>query len=151
VRKLEDHIEAVLPPDGEVVAQETSQGVRTIHVYADGTTPTRDAVSSRGRVLPAVEGEGGHHVRSRLRTRRTFASLTRTAPSQDDTYGRRLRRRDYVARPERVGQFGRAEEVLVAVQRVSERATGFAQDNLPKPRPDAQPHGCLTRLDPGLR
>jgi hypothetical protein len=46
LRDLEDQVEAVLPPDGEAVAHETSQGVRTIHVYTDGTTPTRDAVSA---------------------------------------------------------------------------------------------------------
>jgi hypothetical protein len=46
LRDLEDRVEAVLPPDGEVVAHETADGVRTLHVYADGTTPAVDAVSA---------------------------------------------------------------------------------------------------------
>lgn len=46
LRDLEDRIESVLPPDGEVIAHETTNGVRTIHVYADSTTDKADAVSS---------------------------------------------------------------------------------------------------------
>ena len=46
LRDLEDRIESVLPPDGEVIAHETTGGVRTIHVYADSTTDKADAVSS---------------------------------------------------------------------------------------------------------
>jgi len=46
LRDLEDRIESVLPPDGEVIAHETTNGVRTIHVYADSTTDKASAVAS---------------------------------------------------------------------------------------------------------
>ena len=46
LRELEDRVESVLPPDGEVIAHETSNGVRTIHVYVDSTTSKAEAVSS---------------------------------------------------------------------------------------------------------
>ena len=50
LREVEDDLGARLGPDGRVVAHETSGGVRTLHVYVDGTT------DAAGRVEQLVAG-----------------------------------------------------------------------------------------------
>jgi hypothetical protein len=53
LRDLEDRLGDVLGSDGRVVAHETTDGVRTLHVYADATTDAAD------RVVAAVAGHPG--------------------------------------------------------------------------------------------
>jgi hypothetical protein len=56
LRDLEDVIEKLLGPDGRVVAHETAEGRRTLHVYVDATTDAAD------RVVGAVTGYPGSRV-----------------------------------------------------------------------------------------
>ncbi len=46
LRDLEDRLEAVLQDDGRVVAHETTDGRRTLHVYVDRTTDGPDRVAA---------------------------------------------------------------------------------------------------------
>ena len=56
LRDLEDRIEEQLGSDGLVIAHETSDGRRTLHVYVDATTDAPD------RVVGAVAGYAGSRV-----------------------------------------------------------------------------------------
>jgi hypothetical protein len=75
LRALEEHVTARLEGSGRVLARETHDGVRVLHVYVDGTTPAADqvrtAVSSwdRGKVTVAAHPDpawsGVAHLRGR--------------------------------------------------------------------------------------
>jgi hypothetical protein len=61
---LEDHLMARVGTDGEVVAVETCRGIRTVHLYVDGSTP-----GSRPRAIGSerlVRREGDSHVAAQL-------------------------------------------------------------------------------------
>ena len=53
---LEDHLMARVGTDGEVVAVETCRGIRTVHLYVDGSPPAADLV--RSEVSDWSDGKG---------------------------------------------------------------------------------------------
>jgi hypothetical protein len=52
LRDHEDAIAAAVGDDGEVVAHETCEGVRTLHVYVDGATPAAMVAGETARNGP---------------------------------------------------------------------------------------------------
>ena len=46
LREVEDRVAAAMGQDGEVVAHETSGGIRTLHAYVDGATSVADTVAT---------------------------------------------------------------------------------------------------------
>jgi hypothetical protein len=52
LRDHEDSIAAAVGDDGEVVAHETCEGLRTLHVYVDGTTPAAMVAAETARNGP---------------------------------------------------------------------------------------------------
>lgn len=57
LRDLEDRIEELLGPDGRVLAHETTDGVRTLHVYVDRTTDGPDRVAAAVAGYPGARTE----------------------------------------------------------------------------------------------
>jgi hypothetical protein len=55
LRDLEDHLTALLGDSGRVVAHQSHDGVRILHVYVDGTTPAAEQV--RAGVVGWDQGE----------------------------------------------------------------------------------------------
>ena len=55
LRDLEDHLTALLGESGRVVAHQSHDGVRILHVYVDGTTPAAEQV--RAGVVGWDQGE----------------------------------------------------------------------------------------------
>ena len=52
LRDHEDAVAAAVGGDGEIVAHETCEGVRTLHVYVDGGTPAAEAATAVARSGP---------------------------------------------------------------------------------------------------
>ncbi|WP_340537477.1 DUF695 domain-containing protein [Nocardioides sp. GXZ039] len=74
LRALEDHLSARLGTSGRLVAHETTGGVRTLHYYADSTTPARGVVEGavtgwgQGDVEVSAQPDPGWHAVRHLRT-----------------------------------------------------------------------------------
>jgi hypothetical protein len=73
LRDLEDHVVARLEGSGRVVAHETHDGVRVLHVYVDGGTPAVEQVRAavggwaQGRVRLESRADPGWHAVAHLR------------------------------------------------------------------------------------
>lgn len=74
LRDLEDHLTGRLASSGELVAHETSDGVRELHFYIDGQTPAAAVLEaavdgwSQGEVLVSTQPDPAWAVVSHLRT-----------------------------------------------------------------------------------